>query len=129
MAIEIGRSIVLFFGLFFIVVSGVMLLKPNTASATLRKAGSTAFINYAEITLRMIPAAGLILVAENSKFPDVFKIFGWFMLLTSFILYFVPRKLHYQFSNKCADILLPIYFQLISPFALLIGLLIIYSVY
>ena len=129
MAIEIGRSIVLFFGLFFIVVSGVMLLKPNTARATLRKAGSTAFINYAEITLRMIPAAGLILVAEYSKFPDVFKIFGWFMLLTSFILYFVPRKLHHQFSNQCADILLPIYFQLISPFALLIGLLIIYSVY
>ena len=129
MAIEIARWIVLCFGLFFIVLSGIMLLTPNKARATLRKAGSTAFINYAEITLRMIPAAGLILVAENSKFPDVFKIFGWFMLLTSFILYFVPRKLHYQFSNKCADILLPIYFKLISPFALLIGLLIIYSVY
>ena len=129
MAFEIGRWIVLFFGLFFIVVSGIMLLKPNTARATLRKAGSTAFINYAEITLRMIPAAGLILAAENSKFPDVFKIVGWFMLVTSFILYFVPRKFHHQFSNKCADILLPIYFQLISPFALLIGLIIIYSVY
>lgn len=129
MAIEIGKWIVLFFGLFFIVVSGIMLLKPSTARATLRKAGSTAFINYAEITLRMIPAAGLILVAENSKFPDVFKIVGWFMLLTSFILYFVPRKLHHQFSNQCADIFQPIYFQLISPFALLIGLLIIYSVY
>ncbi len=105
-----------------------MLFKPKKARATLQKAGSTNFINYAEITLRMIPAAALILDADVSKFPDVFKILGWFMLCTSFVLYFVPRKIHHGFSTKAANILKPIYFQLISPFAFLIGVLIIYSV-
>lgn len=124
----IAKWVILFFGFFFLLVGVVMLFKPKKVRATLQKAGSTNFINYAEITLRMIPAAALILAADVSKFPDVFKIVGWFMLCTSFVLYFVPRKIHHGFSTKAANILKPIYFQLISPFAFLIGVLIIYAV-
>lgn len=119
---------IIVFGLFFILVGLIMLLKPQKAREILRKAGSTNFINYAEITMRMIPATALILCADISKYPEVFKIFGWFMLLTSFVLYFVPRQLHHKFSMKAANILKPFYFQLISPFAFIIGILIIYSV-
>jgi hypothetical protein len=63
-----------------------MLIKPYKASEILRKAGSTNFINYAELTIRIIPAVGLILSTDNSKFPDIFKIFGWFTLCTSLVL-------------------------------------------
>ena len=105
-----------------------MLIRPKKANGILRKAGSTNFINYAEITTRIIPAVGLILSADISKYPDIFKIFGWFMLLTSLVLYFVPRQLHHNFSLKAADILKPIYFQLISPFAFFIGTWLIYNV-
>lgn len=125
---EIGKWIVILFGLFFIVVSGIMLFQPKTARATLRKAGSTNLINYAEITIRIIPAIGLIFVANISKFPLILKSFGWFMLLTSIVLYFVPRKLHHDFSNKAADILKPFYFQLIAPISFIIGILLIYIV-
>ena len=124
----IAKWTIILFGIFFILVGLIMLLNPQKARQILRKAGSTNFINYAEITLRIIPAAALILSAENSKYPDIFKIFGWFMLITSFVLYFVPRQLHHKFSMKAADILKPLYFQLISPFAFIIGILIIYCV-
>jgi len=123
-----AKYIIIAFGLFFIFIGLLMLLKPKTARATLRKAGSTNFINYAEITIRMIPATALILYADLSIFPEVFKVFGWFMLGTSFFLYFVPKKLHHNFSNKAADILKPLYFQLISPFSFMIGAIIIYCV-
>lgn len=126
---EIGKAIVILFGIFFILVGFLMLIKPKIARATLRKAGSTNFINYAEITIRMIPAIGLILAADNSKFPEIFKIAGWFMIFTSLVLYFVPRKLHHNFSNKSADILKPRYFQFIAPFAMGIGIFIIYCVF
>ncbi len=122
-----AKWIIIVFGLFFILVGLIMLLKPQKAREILCKAGSTNFINYAEITIRMIPATALILASDISKFPEIFKIFGWFMLLTSFVLYFVPRQLHHKFSLKAANILQPFYFQLISPFALIIGILIIYS--
>ncbi|MNL28932.1 hypothetical protein D3C87_1505980 [compost metagenome] len=124
----IAKWIILLFGIFFISVGLLMLIAPKKAREILRKAGSTNFINYAEITIRMIPAIGLILYSDFSKFPDFFRIFGWFMLLTSLILYFVPRQLHHNYSLKCADIIKPLYFQLISPFAIFIGVVIIYSV-
>lgn len=128
MIIEIAKWTIVVFGIFFICVGGVMLIKPKTARETLRKAGSTNLINYSEITLRIIPAIALILFSDYSKYPDFYRIFGWFMLTTSFVLYFVPRKLHHNFSNKCADILKPIYFQIISPFSVSIGIMIINSV-
>lgn len=124
----ISKWIVIGFGIFFIVAGSLMLFEPKRARKILRKAGSTNFINYAEITIRMIPAAALILYADLSKFPEIYTIFGWFMLITSLILYMVPRHLHHNFSNKAADILKPLYFQLISPFSFLMGGFIIYSV-
>ena len=124
----IAKWTIIIFGVFFIFVGFLMLIKPQKARAILRKAGSTNFINYAEITIRMIPAIGLILSADNSKFPDILKIVGWFMLCTSLILYFIPRQLHHNFSTKAADILKPFYFQLISPFSILFGILLIYCV-
>ncbi len=126
--LTIAKWTVIVFGIFFIAVGIIMLFAPKKANQILRKAGSTNLINYAEITIRMIPAAGLILYSDFSKYPEIFKIFGWFMLVTSFILYFVPRQIHHKFSLKSADILKPLYFQLISPFAFLFGIFLIYCV-
>lgn len=128
MVLLTAKWTIIIFGVFFICVGFIMLFAPKKARQILRKAGSTNFINYAEITIRMIPAAALILSADISKYPEVFKIFGWFMLCTSLVLYFVPRQIHHNFSLKAANFLKPIYFQLISPFAFVIGLALIYCV-
>jgi len=127
--IAIAKWTVILFGVFIIFAGFLMLFAPAKARETLRKAGSTNFINYAEITIRMIPAIGLILYSDYSKYPDIFKIFGWFMLGTSLVLYFVPRKLHHSYSLKSADILKPLYFRMLSPFAFIFGSAIIYSVF
>lgn len=123
----VAKWTTIIFGLFFILSGIIMLIFPKKARGTLRKAGSTNFINYAEITLRIIPAVALIIAADASRYPEIFKIFGWFMLCTSILLYFVPRRIHHNFSTKAADILKPRYFRLISPFAWIIGIFIIYS--
>lgn len=124
----LAKWVVILFGIFFISAGFLMLFKPAKAREILQKAGSTPLINYGEITLRMIPAAALILAADLSKFPEVFRIVGWFMLCTSLVLYFVPRQMHHQFSLKAAAVLKPLYFQWIAPFSFLIGGLIIYAV-
>jgi hypothetical protein len=105
-----------------------MLFAPVKAREILRKAGSTNFINYAEITMRMIPATALILYSDHSRYPEFFKIFGWVMLITSIILYFVPRRMHHQLSLKYASVLKPLFIQLLSPLAFLLGAIFIYSV-
>ena len=70
--ILIAKYIVIPFGVFLIGVGLLMLLSPTNARAYLRKAGSTNLINYSEITIRMIPAAGLVLYSELSKYPEIF---------------------------------------------------------
>jgi protein-S-isoprenylcysteine O-methyltransferase Ste14 len=127
MIIEIAQWIVLFFGVFIVFIGCIMLIYPEKARRILRKAGSTNFINYAEITIRLIPAIALVVCSEFSKFPAAFKVFGGIMLITSLVLYFVPRKIHHQFSVKSAAILTPLYVRLISPLAFLLGGLIIYN--
>jgi uncharacterized membrane protein YfcA len=126
--IILAKWIVIIFGLFLVFVGFLMLFAPTKVREILRKAASSNFINYAEITIRMIPALALILYSDFSKFPEFFKAFGWFMLVTSFVLFIVPRRIHYNFSQKSADILRPIYIQMISPFSFLFGSLLIYSV-
>lgn len=129
MIIEIAKWVVIVFGVYIIIVGCLMLFNPIKARIILRKAGSTNLINYTEITLRLIPATALIVCSEVSKNPIAFKIFGWIMLITSLILYIIPRKTHHKFSMKSADLLKPFYLQLISPFAFLLGGLIIYNVF
>jgi uncharacterized membrane protein YfcA len=124
-----AKWIVVLFGLFFIGTGLLMLVRPKKAREILKKAGSTNFINYAEITIRLIPAMAMVYYSDFTKYPPAFKIFGWFMIATSVILYFVPRRLHHDFSVKCAAFLKPQYFQLVSPFSFFIGVALVYSVF
>jgi uncharacterized membrane protein YfcA len=126
--ILIAKYIVILFGVFLIGVGVFMLITPVKAREYLRKAGSTNFINYFEITIRMIPAAGLVIYSEFSKYPEIFKLFGWFMIATSLVLYFVPRRIHHKYALWSADILTPTYIRLSSPFSIIFGSAIIYSV-
>ena len=126
--IPVAKFSIIAFGIFLIVAGFIMLFAPKKARQTLRKAGSTNFINYAEITIRMIPAIALILVADFSRYPAFFKFLGWFMLLTSLVLYFVPRRIHHGYSLHWAEKIKPLYFQFIAPFAWLFGAALIYSV-
>jgi hypothetical protein len=126
--LTLAKYTVILFGMFIIFVAFLMLFYPDKARGALRKAASTNFINYTEITLRMIPAIGMIIYSDFTKFPVVFKLYGWFMLGTSLVLYIVPRKLHHRFALMSAEILKPLFIRLLSPLAFLIGSAIIYAV-
>ncbi len=123
-----AKYIVILFGVFLVLTGVLMFWKPQKAREFLRKAGSTNLINYTEITIRMIPAAGLIVCSELSKYPEVFSILGWFMIATSLILYLVPRRIHHNYALWCAEILTPNYIRYISPLSVLFGCFILYSI-
>lgn len=126
--ILLAKYTIILFGFFLISVGFLMLLNPKKALQILRKAGSTNFINYAEITFRMIPAFAMLFYAEFSKFPKAFLIIGGFMIITSLVLYFVPRKIHHNYALKCAEVLKPIYIQLLAPLSVFFGIIVMYTV-
>lgn len=115
------------FGLFLIAVGFVMLLSPTLAWRIISKAGSTPLINYGELTLRMIPAAGLILCAPESRFPMVFEWLGWFMLGTSVVLILLPRRWHHAYAKKCAALLPPPAIRLLAPLSFAFGGFVLYA--
>ncbi len=125
---ELSGWIVIAFGLFIIYVGFLMLLTPLKALFILRKAASTNFINYAEITLRLIPAISLVIYADFSRHPLIFQCFGYFMIATSMVLYFVPRRMHHQYALWNASLLTPLKVRLISPLSFLLGGFFIYAV-
>jgi hypothetical protein len=124
----IGKMVIIIFGLFLIAAGFLMLLAPDKVRNIIRKAGSTMLINYGEITIRLVLAICLVLYADFSRFPFQFKMLGWFMLVTSIILYFVPRQVHHSFSVRSADILKPIILRFIAPVSFLSGAIVIYAV-
>jgi len=123
-----ARWVVILFGIFLIGVGFLMLISPKKAREYLRKAASTNFINYFEITISYDSCSSVVIYSDFTKFPEAFRILGWFMLGTSFVLYFVPRKIHHNYALWCAKILKPGYIRLTAPISFLFGSAIIYAV-
>lgn len=124
----IYRIIIILFGLFIIMVGILMLFNPQKARSILRKAGSTNLINYGEITLRIVPALSMVLYSEDSLYPNVLKYFGGFMILTSLVLYCIPKEYHHAYAVKSAEILKPKIVRGLSIVSFLFGAAVIYSV-
>ncbi|SHJ70020.1 hypothetical protein SAMN04487911_13121 [Arenibacter nanhaiticus] len=105
-----------------------MVLAPKNARKIIKKAASTDLFHYTEVSKRLLPAIAMIVYADTSVYPMAFKLFGGIMVITSLVLYFVPRKMHHQYALKCAEVLKPTLIRLLSPIAVLPGSLLIISV-
>lgn len=125
----VAKSIIILFGVVFILAGGIMLIRPTLFRSWIAKAGSTPLINYGEITIRLIPAIAMVYAAPETKLPLFFQLFGWIMIVTSMILYITPRKAHHQLSLGFAEKLKPIYLQGIAPLAFTIGMGLIYLLF
>ncbi len=126
--VETAKWIIIVFGIYLVAAGVLMLISASKAKEIIQKAGSTNFINYAEISLRMLPAAALIYYAGFSRYPQAFYLFGWLMLSTSLILFFVPRKLHHQYTLWSSNLIKPAMFLVIGPVSIWAGAMFIYGV-
>ncbi len=122
-----SQSVVIFFGIWLIAVSILMFASPRTALRYLSKMASTNFINYLEISLRMIAGLALVAYSDSSKFPAIFNIFGLFVVITSAILFLVPRKWHALYSVWWSNKLKPPFVRFASAFSLAAGVFFIYA--
>jgi len=127
MLTTIEQLLIILSGIWLIFISGFMFAKPKTVSHYFKKAASTNFINYVEISLRCIWGIALVLYAELSKFPELFRIFGLILIVTSLILFFIPRKWHARYAVWSVTLIEP-YMRVAAPFSFTLGIYIIYAV-
>lgn len=122
-----AQILVLVFGGWLIAVGMLMLARPKKAIDLLAKAASTNLINYSEITLRLIAGGALVVGADQSKAPEVFHVAGWFIVVSSLILYLVPRRWHAKYAIWWSMTLSPLFVRITSPISLLVGAALIYA--
>lgn len=128
MITTVAQWLVILSGIWLIAVSIFMFASPQTATRCLSKAASTNFINYSEITLRGIWGMALVLYADLSKFPEFFRIFGIFVVVTTAVLFFIPRKWHARYAVWWSNKFTAPYMRIASAFSLAFGIFLIYAV-
>ena len=124
----VAQWMVFLSGVWLIAVSGLMLARPQIALKCLGKMASTNFINYVELSLRMIVGIAFVLYAELSRFPDAMRIFGWFLAVSSSVLFLVPRKWHAAYSIYWSTRLSVLSVRIFAPLSLVLGLFLIYAI-
>jgi hypothetical protein len=126
--ILVSKIIIILSGMWLVAVSAIMMLYPKLAIRIIGMAGSTNFINYTELTLRGIWGIALLVFYQHALYPQLFYYFGIFICISTFVLFLTPRKWHARYAMYWANRLTPKQMRLYSPFSLLLGILLIYSV-
>lgn len=121
----IAKCTIILFGLFLVYAGFLMFFKPGKVRTIIGKAGSTYFINYAELISRLLIGVCFIIVSKEVIYELYFKIFGYFLIGSAIILMCVPIKTHHNFAKNAAEKLKPIYLKICAPFSILFGVLII----
>ncbi|WP_130734632.1 hypothetical protein [Flavobacterium sp. J27] len=121
--IQLSKYIVILFALFLIFASFLLFFKPYKTKEIISKAGSTYFINYLELSIRLLVGVAFVLSSTLTKYAIQFKIVGYFLIISALILMFVPIKKHNEFSRNAAHKLRPVYLKIGAPFSLIIAII------
>lgn len=91
--------IVLLAAIWLIGLAAVSLVKPERAKDFLHRFASSALTHFLEVFVRLIVGVAFVVYSSQMKFSVVVTGFGWMLILTTVVLFFVPWKLHRRFAE------------------------------
>ena len=119
--------VVVGFGVFLIGLAVVTAIKPLLAERFLNSFASSARAHYTEQASRLIAGAAIVTFAPSMWYPDLFKLFGWLIIVTAVGLLLIPWQWHHKFGKWA----IPLAIRHLKLFALgasALGTLILYGV-
>lgn len=72
---------------------------PARAARFLTGFASSARAHYTEQVLRLVAGAAIVVFAAEMRFPALFSIFGWILVVTAAALLVVPWRWHHRFGQ------------------------------
>lgn len=60
---------------------------------------SSARAHYLELALRLVAGAALVLFAPSMHLAEIFRLFGWVVIVTTIGLLFIPWRWHQRFAR------------------------------
>ena len=91
--------VVVGFCLFLIGLAGVIATTPSLAERFLMSFASSARAHYTEQGLRLLVGAAIASFASSMWHPQLFKLFGWLIIVTAAGLLLIPWQWHNRFST------------------------------
>jgi hypothetical protein len=119
--------VVVGFCLFLIGLAGVIAARPALAERFLRSFASSARAHYTEQGLRLLVGAAIVNFASSMWYPELFKLFGWLIVVTAVGLLLMP----WQWHHKLGTWMMPLVIRHMRLFALgatALGAFILYGV-
>ena len=95
----LSGSIVVISGLWLVGLAAAILITPGRAERFLTSFASSARAHYTEQALRLLAGAGIIVFAPEMRFPNLFMIFGWLLVVTAAGLLLIPWQWHNRFGE------------------------------
>ena len=92
--------VVLLAAIWLIGLAAVSLVKPERAKDFLRRFADSASTHFLEVFVRLIVGVAFVVYSSHMKFSVVVTGFGWMLILTTVVLFFVPWKLHRRFAER-----------------------------
>ncbi len=86
-------------GLFLIGMAVVIAIKPLLAERFLKSFASSARAHYTEQAARLIAGAAIVVFAPSMWYSELFKYFGWLIIVTSVGLLLIPWQWHHRFGE------------------------------
>lgn len=86
-------------GLWLIGLAAACLLVPAHAAAFLGKFASSARAHFTEQILRLVAGAAIVVFAPEMRFPELFRLFGWVLVVTAVGLLVMPWRWHHRFAG------------------------------
>ena len=96
----LAGAIVVLAGIWLTGLAAVAIAKPDRVKQFFDKFASSAFGHFLEMFVRIIVGVAFVIYSPQMKFPIVFAVFGWLLILTSVVLSFVPWKMHRRFADR-----------------------------
>ncbi|MBX7221970.1 MAG: hypothetical protein K1Y36_18605 [Blastocatellia bacterium] len=89
---------VLLSGLYLVGLGVVAFAAPHRAKLFLSGFAISAFAHYFELCVRFVIGGALVWYAPHMKFPSLFMVFGWVLVVTTIGLCAIPWRWHHRFA-------------------------------
>jgi hypothetical protein len=123
----LSGMLVVAFGVFLVGLAVLIASRPKLAEGFLRSFASSARAHYTEQALRLIAGAGMVVFAPSMWYADLFRIFGWLIVVTTVGLLLLPWRWHHEVGKRVMPLVIR-RMKLFALGALALGLFVFYGV-
>ena len=120
--------VVVVFGILLVALPGLVLAKPAIAERFLMRFASSARTHYVEQAFRLLVGAALVALSPAMWQPDLFRLVGWAIVVSSAVLICVPWRWHHRLGKRVLPIVVR-HRGLYAAGSLAFGALVLYGVF